>query len=33
LRVWIQVDTWPAPVGSLEWLLRAAGARQVIVDP
>jgi hypothetical protein len=33
LRVWIQVDTWPAPVGSLEWLLRAAGAREVIVDP
>jgi hypothetical protein len=33
LRIWIEVDTWPAPVGSLEWLLRAAGAREVVVDP
>lgn len=32
-RVWLQVDAWPAPVGSLEWLLRAAGAREVTVDP
>jgi hypothetical protein len=33
LRIWIEVDAWPAPVGSLEWLLRAAGAREVVVDP
>lgn len=31
-RVLIQADTWPAPVGALEWLLGAAGGREIDID-
>jgi len=30
LRVQLEVLGWPAPVGALEWLLRAAGADDVL---
>jgi hypothetical protein len=29
LRVMVEVPGWPAPLGALEWLLRAAGAVEV----
>lgn len=32
LRVTVEVAGWPAPLGALEWLLRAAGALDVAVD-
>jgi hypothetical protein len=34
LRVSVEVPGWPAPLGSLDWLLRASGADEVrIVEP
>ena len=30
LRVIVQVSGWPAPLGALDWLLRAAGAVEVL---
>ncbi len=32
LRVAVEVPGWPAPLGALEWLLRAAGATTVTVE-
>lgn len=29
LRVQVEVSSWPAPLGALEWLLRAAGGKRV----
>jgi hypothetical protein len=29
----VQVSGWPAPLGALDWLLRAAGATEVTVHP
>lgn len=31
LRVVVEVSSWPAPLGALEWMLRAAGAADVVV--
>ncbi|HEX3779825.1 MAG TPA: hypothetical protein VHX38_09150 [Pseudonocardiaceae bacterium] len=31
-RVLILADTWPVPVGPLDWLLRAAGGREIEID-
>jgi hypothetical protein len=31
LRVWLDVDGSPAPIGALEWLLKAAGATEIEV--
>jgi hypothetical protein len=30
LRVLVEVSGWPAPLGALEWLLRAAGSVEVV---
>jgi len=30
LRVIVEVPGWPVPLGALEWLLRAAGAMEVV---
>jgi hypothetical protein len=32
LRVIVEVPGWPAPFGALAWLLRAAGAVEVIYE-
>lgn len=32
LRVTVEVAGWPVPLGALEWLLRAAGAVEIIVE-
>lgn len=32
LRVVVEVSGWPAPLGALDWLLRAAGAVEVIFE-
>lgn len=32
VRVLVQVDEWPFPWGALAWLLRAAGARDVLPE-
>ena len=32
IRVSVEVAGWPAPLGSLQWLLRAAGAVDVVVE-
>jgi len=29
LKVMVEVSAWPAPLGALEWLLRASGAAEV----
>jgi hypothetical protein len=31
LRIVIELDSWPAPLGALAWLLRAAGAGDVVL--
>ena len=33
LRVVVEVPAWPAPLGALEWLLRAAGVSEVHQEP
>lgn len=33
VRVVVQVSGWPAPLGALDWLLRAAGASEVVHEP
>jgi hypothetical protein len=33
VNITVQVSGWPAPLGALDWLLRAAGATEVTVDP
>jgi hypothetical protein len=32
LRVVVEVSGWPTPLGALDWLLRAAGAAEVIFE-
>jgi len=32
LRVTVEIPGWPAALGALDWLLRAAGAAEVVHD-
>lgn len=33
LKLLVEVDSWPAPLGAVEWLLRASGALELKVMP